>query len=167
MKRSFYFFMLFVSVGACIALDLAEGFWLSLDRKTGEIDGGWEFYISGEKLFGKMLSSPTVRPDAIAIKCRKSYRDFPIDGAVNTMNIAGTPWIFGLVNEKPGIWTNGHVIDPRNGSIYQCKITFHAADGKKFPEDMLEMRGEILPGIGGSQFFRKSTRAEVSGLFKG
>lgn len=83
-------------------------------------------------------------------------------GKVNQMPIIGTPWVFGLVMEKPGQWTRGNVIDPAHGTMYQCKLTFHAPDGKRFAKDTLEMRGEILPGIGASVFMQRISAEEAA-----
>jgi uncharacterized protein (DUF2147 family) len=65
--------------------------------------------------------------------------------------------------DKPGQWSGGNVVDPESGSMYKCRITFRPADGKRYKVDTLEMRGEIGLGIGRSQFWRKSTKAEVEG----
>jgi uncharacterized protein (DUF2147 family) len=87
-----------------------------------------------------------------ATACKESYSGFPVTGKVNQMTVAGTPWIFGLSMDKPGQWKNGNVIDPSDGKMYKCKITFHPRDGNKYKTDTLEMRGEIRLGIGRSQF---------------
>jgi uncharacterized protein (DUF2147 family) len=79
------------------------------------------------------------------------------------MRVVGPPWIFGLTQDKPGLWSGGNVVDPNDGNMYGCKITFHAADSKKYPVDTLEMRGTIGP-FGRSQFWKKSTQEEASGL---
>jgi uncharacterized protein (DUF2147 family) len=83
------------------------------------------------------------------------------------MPVIGTPWIFGLTLERPGQWINGSIINPEDGSIYKCKITFHPADGNRYKTDTLEMRGEIGLGIGVSQFWRKSSAQEVNALGSG
>jgi uncharacterized protein (DUF2147 family) len=153
---------LFVSA-AIFAEDTAEGFWISIDDKTGKPTAGWEIYIEGNKLHGKILSIAGYPQDVKAIKCKQSYRGFPISGQVNQLTIVGTPWIFGLVRERPGRWINGNVIDPEKGEMYKCIITFHAAGGR-YSTDTLEMRGEIGLGIGRSQFWKKASREEAAGL---
>jgi uncharacterized protein (DUF2147 family) len=82
---------------------------------------------------------------------------------VNQLFKLGTPWIFGLSLESPGHWTNGNVIDPSNGSIYKCSIIFHPADGKKFKQETLEIRGQLL-FFSGSQYWLRVTREEASAL---
>jgi uncharacterized protein (DUF2147 family) len=144
--------------GFCFAVDPAEGYWLSVDERTGKVTAGWEIYQEGGKLYGKVLSTAEHAPDVRAERCKESYRGFPIPGKVNQMIVVGTPWIFGLTMEQEGRWANGSVIDPTDGNMYKCKITYHPADGAKFPADTLEMRGEIGLGIGRSQFWRKTSR---------
>ncbi|GHV87254.1 hypothetical protein AGMMS50255_5500 [Spirochaetia bacterium] len=165
MKKAMIFCaVLLLYSGFCFAGDPVEGYWVSVDDKTGKVTAGWEMYVADGKLCGKILSMADVPQDLVAVKCRDSYRGFPVEGKVNRLPIIGAPWIFGLSAEKPGQWSRGFIIDPSNGFLYNCKITFRAADGKKFPTDVLEMRGEIGLGIGGSQYWRKSTLEEAAGL---
>jgi uncharacterized protein (DUF2147 family) len=81
------------------------------------------------------------------------------------MPLAGTPWIFGLSPDRQsGQWSGGNVIDPKEGKMYKCKITFHAAGTGKYRTDTLEMRGEIGLGIGRSQFWQKTDRETAASL---
>ncbi|MDR3334872.1 MAG: DUF2147 domain-containing protein [Treponema sp.] len=146
------------------AADPVEGYWVSVDDKTGKVTAGWELYQTEGKLYGKMLSVADFPQQVKAGACKDSYRGFPVAGKVNELLVVGTPWIFGLMMEKPGQWSGGNIIDPQNGNMYKCKITFRPVDGKRFKIDTLEMRGEIGLGIGRSQFWRKSTREEAAGL---
>lgn len=157
-KTAVFFGLAFLLTGFCFAADPVEGYWLSVDDQTGRVTAGWEIYQEGGKLYGKVLSTAEHGQDVKAVFCRESYRDFPVAGKVNQMTVVGTPWIFGLVREQEGRWSNGNVIDPTDGNIYKCKITYHPADGKKFMTDTLEMRGEIGLGIGRSQYWRKTSR---------
>jgi uncharacterized protein (DUF2147 family) len=169
MKRSLFFFGVFfcfllLSAGVCFAADPVEGFWISVDEKTGKATAGWEIYQTGGKLYGKILSIVGFAQDVTAAACKESYRGFPVAGKVNAMPVLGTPWIFGLSPDREGLWSGGNVINPEDGSMYRCKITFRRADGNRYKTDTLEMRGEIGLGIGRSQFWRKSTRAEAASL---
>jgi uncharacterized protein (DUF2147 family) len=158
--------ILFSAAGIIYAADPVEGFWLSVDEKTGKVTAGWEIYQENGKLYGKVLSNPDVDTSVKADQCKESYKGFPVSGKVNQMPVAGTPWIFGLTMEKTGVWGNGNVVDPNDGNMYTCKITFHAADSKKFKTDTLEFRGSI--GIfGRSQYWQKTTRETAAGLYKG
>ena len=144
----------------CFAADPVEGFWISLDDKSGKATAGWEIYASGGKLFGKILSVADHPQDVTAYNCRDSYRGFPVSGKVSEMRVVGTPWIFDLTMDRTGVWSGGNVIDPDDGRMYGCRITFRAMDGNRYRTDTLEMRGTIGP-FGRSQFWRKATREEA------
>jgi uncharacterized protein (DUF2147 family) len=141
--------------GRGFALDPVEGYWLSVDEKSGQVTAGWEIYQVEGKLYGKVLSSADPEQPN---RCKESYGNFPVEGKVNEMPMIGTPWIFGLSAERPGYWDGGHIIDPTTGNLYKCRIIYHEADGDRYKTDTLEMRGEIGLGIGRSQFWRQATR---------
>ena len=166
MKKFVFFAAVFVFVsGLCFGADPAEGFWISVDEKSGKATAGWEIYTVGNKLYGKILSVADHPQDVKATNCPDSIKGFNQPGKVNQMPVVGTPWIFDLtVDKQPGSWSGGSIIDPDAGKLYKCKITFHPTDGKKYLVDTLEMRGEIGLGIGRSQYWRKSTREEASAL---
>jgi uncharacterized protein (DUF2147 family) len=158
-----------LSAGLCVAEspaeDPAEGFWLSVDERTGKTTAGWEIYLEKDGLLcGKMLSVADFPQTQLAEVCKESYKGFPVSGAVNRMRVVGTPWIFGLHREKEGQWSGGNIINPEDGKMYKCKIVYHKADGGKYKTDTLEMRGEIGLGIGRSQFWRKTTQPEAAAL---
>lgn len=146
-----------------LAADPVEGYWVSVDDKTGKITAGWEIYQSGGKLYGRILGIVGYPPDVKADKCKDSYPGFPVPGRVNQLLVKGTPWIYGLTMDRPGQWSGGSVVDPESGNLYKCRITYRQANGRQYKVDTLEMRGEIGLGIGRSQFWRKSTRAEAEG----
>jgi uncharacterized protein (DUF2147 family) len=155
--------IIFTYAGAVFADDPAEGFWLSVDQKTGKVESGWEIYEDNGVLMGRLLSGLGLSATSRATKCKESYPNFPIGGKVNQLPVLGTPWIFGLSQQSPGRWTNGNVIDPSNGSIYKCSIFYHQADGNKFMQEALEIRGQFL-FFSGSQYWRRATREEASAL---
>ncbi|MDR2807561.1 MAG: DUF2147 domain-containing protein [Spirochaetaceae bacterium] len=155
---------IFLSAAGCLAADLVEGFWISWDDKTGLQTAGWEIYVQNNVLYGKILSLYGKPQTEIAVKCKESYKGFPVAGKVNQLPVIGQPWIFGLKMDKPGQWSGGNIIDPNDGNMYQCKIIFHKEDGSKYKVDTLEMRGELFLGIGRSQFWQKATRQQASSL---
>lgn len=155
-------FVLLCTGFVCIAADPAEGFWLSTNTKTGAVESGWEFYQVDGILYGKMLSALGQTSAVLAVKCKVSYRDFPVAGRVNQMPMLGTPWMFGLRLKQTGEWVDGYVINPEDGNMFKLKVTYHPADGKKFMVDALEVRGEIGLGIGMSQYWRKASREQAS-----
>jgi len=149
---------LLLAAGFCFAADPAEGFWISVDDKSGKVTAGWEIYTDGGTLFGKILSVADYPQDAKAVRCKDSYRGFPLPGKVSEMPVIGTPWIFGLRQDKPGVWIGGQIVDPETGGMYKCRITYHPKT------ETLEMRGEIGLGIGRSQFWRTCSREEAAAL---
>lgn len=154
------FFVLFFISGFIFATDSVEGFWISVDEKSGEQTAGWEIWQEDGLLNGKILAAADVTADETAGGKGKSYDNFQNGVDVNTVKVIGTTWIWGLTQKNPGQWENGYIIDPENGSRYKCKITFHKADGKKYTKDTLEMRGEVGP-FGRSQFWNKATKEEA------
>ena len=165
MRKIAFFALVFVFVsGLCFAADPVEGYWISMDEKSGKATAGWEIYTVGNQLFGKILSVADHPQAEKASKCKDSYAGFPVQGKVSEMTVVGTPWIFNLTMDKAGNWSGGQIIDPNDGKMYKCKITFRPLDGKKYSKDTLEMRGEIGLGIGRSQYWQKATKDEASAL---
>jgi uncharacterized protein (DUF2147 family) len=163
-KTMALFLALFVVTVICLAADPVEGYWLSIDEKTGKVTAGWQIYQEGGKLFGKIVSMADYPGDVLATPCKDSYAGFPLAGRVSQMPVMGTPWIFGLSAGKPGEWSGGSIINPEDGKMYKCKIIYRNADGRKYITDVLEMRGEIGLGIGRSQFWQKSDQQTASSL---
>ncbi len=154
--------VLFLAIGFVYAADPVEGYWKSIDEKTGEVTAFWKIYVIGNgSLRGEIIKVPNKPDTEIANKTKESYPEFPVTGVVNKMRVIGTPWIFNLIMKVPGQWEKGKIIDPGDGKMYSCRMVYHAADGKKFKKDTLEMRGEIGLGIGKSQFWERATDSEV------
>ncbi|MCL2127128.1 MAG: DUF2147 domain-containing protein [Treponema sp.] len=156
--------LLSAAAGFCFAADPAEGFWLSVDEKTGVTTAGWLIYQENGRLFGKILSMSEHPKTVLADKCKDSYPGFPVAGKVSQMTVTGTPWIYSLSQDKNGEWSGGSIVNPEDGKMYKCKIIFRPADGKKFKADTLEMRGEIGLGIGRSQFWQRSDQKTADSL---
>jgi len=164
MKRIFTaIIVILIFASAAFAADPTEGFWLSVDQRTGKIESGWEIYQDNGYLYGKLLSGVGIASSDKAVKCRESYANYPIAGKVNQLPIIGSPWIFGLRVESPGNWSNGSVINPSDGNMYKCSLIYHPADDKKFKQEALEVRGQLL-FFSGSQYWRRATREEASAL---
>lgn len=150
--------------GTASAADRTEGYWKSIDDRTGKTTAVWRIYQKDAVLYGEIVLVPGQDDATLAWKCKPSYKGFPVAGDVSKMTVVNTPFIFGLTMKGDGRWQGGNIIDAGDGSLYQCKITFRAADGKKFKTDVLEMRGEIGLGIGKSQFWERTTEDEIKTL---
>ena len=162
MKRmlAFVVALLALSGTALYAADPVEGLWKSVDEQ-GVATAYWKIYEKNGMLYGEILKIVGKPDDTIATAAKPSYKNFPVPGPVNQMKVVGTPWIYGLKKKAPGQWEGGNIVDPGKGDIYNCKITFRLADGKKYKTDVLEMRGEIGLGIGRSQYWQRATEAEI------
>lgn len=163
-KTAILCFLALFAVMAASAADRAEGLWKSIDEKTGKVTAAWRIYQKDGALYGVILTVPTQKDSTLAFTCKSSYKDFPVPGDVSKMTVVNTPFIFGLTMRAPGQWEGGNIIDPKDGKIYQCKITFRPQDGKKYVSDTLEMRGEIGLGIGRSQLWVRTTPEEIESL---
>jgi hypothetical protein len=152
-----------IYAGTAFADDPVEGFWLSIDAKTGKIQSGWEMYEKDGYMYGKMLSAVGFTSASRAVRCRDSYANFPITGKVNQLPLFGTPWMFGLTMKSPGHWADGFIVNPEDGNMYKLSLIYHPADGKKFQQETLEVRGQLL-FFSGSQYWRRATREEASSL---
>ncbi len=162
MKRTITAILLaFFSLCALAAQDKAEGLWKSIDE-TGKTTAAWRIYQKNALLYGEIVTVPGQSDSKLADKCQSSYKGFPVSGDISKMTVVNTPFIYGLKMKVPGQWEGGSIIDPKEGKLYKCKITFRPADGKKYKNDMLEMRGEIGLGIGRSQLWERTTEAEIA-----
>ncbi|GAB1484014.1 DUF2147 domain-containing protein [Treponema sp.] len=162
LKKVFLFVVASCALTAfAFAADPVEGLWKSVDEQTGEATAFWKIYEKSGTLYGEILKIVGKSDDTIAENTKESYKGFPVSGTVNKMKVVGTTWIWGLNKKKTGEWAGGNIIDPKKGDMYNCKITYRAADGKKYPTDVLEMRGEIGFGIGRSQYWQKATESEL------
>jgi len=167
MKKLYLLFVLLVlSASFVFAVDPAEGLWKSVDEKSGKVTAVWKIEVKGGKLFGEIVVAIGKDPKKLAVNCKDSYPGFPKEGKVNQMLLVGTPFIYNLEKKSEGVWHNGYIVAPDTGKYYYCKITFRKADGKKYKEDSLEMRGEIGLGIGRSQLWKKTTQDETDVLIK-
>ncbi|MDR2516709.1 MAG: DUF2147 domain-containing protein [Spirochaetaceae bacterium] len=156
------FCIIFLCGVVSLFADPAEGYWISVDDKTGRVTAGWHVYEEAGVLYGRILSIADFPQDTPALSCKESYPDFPLPGKVNEMRVVGTIWLYGLEKEREGRWSGGRLVDPNNGNLYGCRVTFHAAGGR-YRTDTLEVRGTVGP-FGASQFWRKSSREEASAL---
>jgi uncharacterized protein (DUF2147 family) len=149
---------------AVIAEDVVSGLWKSIDEKDGKVTAAWKIYENNGKLFGEIITVPGQADTTLAKECKGPYAGFPVSGDLTKRTVINTPFIYGLTKKSTGQWEGGNIVDPTDGKLYKCKVAFHAADGKKFKADTLEMRGEIGLGIGRSQFWARTTPEEVESL---
>jgi len=110
------------SVAGVIATT-AVGTWTTIDDETHEPKSLVEITQDGEKLIGKITKifpKPGEDPDPKCTKCNGDKKDQPIVG----MTI-----LWDLKNDGDLRWSEGHILDPKNGKTYGCRMNL-ASDGK-------------------------------------
>jgi uncharacterized protein (DUF2147 family) len=102
------------------------GIWKNLDDTDGKEKSHIEIYEQNGKLRGKVIK---LLPAATITRCDKC------SGANKGKSLVGMDILWDM--QKTGSeWDNGHILDPKNGKIYRCKISL---DGT----DKLQVRGYI------------------------
>jgi hypothetical protein len=96
MKKLLTAFCVLAISAVSFSADSVEGYWISIDDKTGKATAGWCIYEEVGILYGRIVSIVGFPQDSPAAFCRASYPGFPLPGKVNERPVVGTPWIFGL-----------------------------------------------------------------------
>jgi uncharacterized protein (DUF2147 family) len=102
-----------------------------VDDKSGEIKSHIEIYEVNGRVFGKVVKilDPESPANAICQDCEGEYKDQPILGLEIMKDF-----------KKSGkYYKNGTILDPENGTEYDCKIWLNENDGNK-----LNVRGYVL-----------------------
>lgn len=153
-----------------IYADPCEGYWISYHLTKKYPQAAWHTYIDEKNgmLYGNTVAlAETKVEEAKAVGCKgKKFKGYPIeiDGDMSEMTTIDMPWMINLKKKSEGIWEGGNIIDPSVGSMYQCRCIFHPADGKKYKVDTLEVRGEMIKGIGMSIYWTKCSYEDAMAL---
>lgn len=105
--------LLFVATGA-YAKSIA-GTWTTIDDETKKAKSKIHIWVTKGVAYGKIIKlfrEPGEEPDPVCTKCKGNYKGKKIVGMVN---------IWGL-KEEDGEWTNGKILDPKNGKVYRAKL---------------------------------------------
>lgn len=165
MKKCICLMVMFFSFGSVFSQDIVEGYWKSFDKNT--VSGYWIVYEENDLLFATCLLATGLPVDATCEKCTRNYKGHPMMGKqFPNLFRAQVPLVYNLRKVSPGVWENGHIIDARNGKVYTCEISYKKADGKKFKEDCLAVRGEIALGLGMTIYWKKASAAEINAAIK-
>jgi uncharacterized protein (DUF2147 family) len=139
MKKALISFALLLAFSASgfAQVDKIIGKWKTIDDKDGSEKSivlifkatNGKYYGTIEKLFKN--------PDIVCSECDGSNKNKPVLGLRIINNLV----------ESDGKLTGGTIIDPKNGKVYKCNITFDAKTGK------LNVRGSLDSGgwLGRSQ----------------
>lgn len=103
------------------------GKWKTIDDETGKAKSIVEIYEKSGKIYGKVVEILDVEhKNNVCSECSGSDKNKPILGMII---------IKGLTKEESE-YTNGKILDPKNGKTYKCFITLEA-------KDKLKVRGFI------------------------
>ena len=126
----------------CLSQDAILGKWTTIDDDSGEARSVVEIVERGSKVFGKIVRlypGPGEDPDPVCDQC-------PEEDVRYNKKIIGLEIIQDMIWSEKEL-TNGSILDPESGKIYQCKIWL---DGSN-----LKVRGYWGP------FFRTQTWKKV------
>jgi len=103
------------------------GKWYSLDQDTGKNESVIEVYEKEDKVYGKIIQILKEEDkDKTCIECTGKDKDQPIQGLV----------IIRGLSKDGDEWTDGKILDPKNGKLYKCYISLEE-------ENKLKLRGYI------------------------
>lgn len=116
------------------------GQWYSIDPDTGLNESVIEVYTQGDKVYGKIIEILKEEDkDKTCIECTGKDKDQPIEGLV----------IIRGLSKDGDEWTDGKILDPKNGKLYKCYITLEE-------ENKLKLRGYIgFSVIGRTEYWHR------------
>lgn len=91
-----------------------EGTWVNIDDETGVQKSEIVLYVENGKLYGRIerLLLPEDQGKK-CINCKGEEKDQPIEGLIIVKGL-----------ERDGAsWTDGDIMDPANGKLYDCTIS--------------------------------------------
>lgn len=139
-----------------------DGYWKSMGRNR-KATGIWKFYERDGVAYGICLLAYGLSPDIRLDTCTRKYPGHPVrEKDLSDLYMYKTPLIFGLIKNSKDEWIDGKIVDSRNGKMYLCRASVHSADNKKYKVRTLALRGEIIRGIGITQYWEAMTPEEVN-----
>lgn len=122
----------------------ALGQWKTIDDETGATKSIVEISETDGKLVGKVIKlfkKPEEDQNPKCDKCSGDRKDQPVIG----MTI-----LWDMKKKDEHKWSDGHILDPKNGKTYSCKIEL-IEDGKK-----IKVRGFLgISLLGRSQIWER------------
>lgn len=135
------FLLIAFSVSGFSQIDKIVGKWKTIDDKDGSAKSIVHiFKATNGKYYGK-IEKLFKNPDKVCTECEGANKDKPVLGMLI---------INGMIL-KDGVLTGGTILDPNNGKIYRCNISFDPQTGN------LNVRGSLDKSgwIGRSQIWIK------------
>jgi len=127
------------------------GIWTTYDDDTGKADSQVEIWVDEGELKGKIIK--LIEPEdenPKCVDCEGKFKDQPI---------VGLEFIWGLTQDD-GVWDDGNILDPSDGSVYSSKITL-SEDG-----NTLDVRGYIGFAFAGRSTVWKRAAAPATAIIE-
>jgi uncharacterized protein (DUF2147 family) len=127
MKRLIFSILFLFSMISSAQSHSVIGKWKTIDDETGKPISIVEVYEKNHKIYGKVIEilNPANR-NRVCEKCKGDDRNKPIIGLTIIKGLT-------KVDDE---YTNGKILDPKNGKLYSCYITLEN-------QDKLKVRGYI------------------------
>lgn len=120
------------------------GYWQQYDDHTGQIESILHIYQKNGDLLATPIKAFPVNgrvPDVYCTKCT---------GALKSVKIIGMTVMWGMKQANTTQWSGGHIVDPKSGKVYRCKLTL-INNGQQ-----LKVRGYLgVPLLGRSQVWKR------------
>ena len=131
MKKLLLVFAICLLSVPTFAQETVIGKWITIDDETGKKKSVIELFMNGDKLHGKVTElylTPTEDQNPMCTEC---------DGDLNGKPIRGMEVLIAMeydADDKE--WSEGEILDPENGTSYDCKLWLEK--GK------LQLRGYVM-----------------------
>ena len=140
-KFSSKFLFIFLLVSKFSFSQNIIGKWKTIDDETGKEKSIVEIFEKNGKVFGRILE--VLDPEKKNKKCELC------EGEDKNKSIQGLLIIKGLTKEDDE-YSNGKILDPKNGKLYKCSISLES-------KDKLKVRGYIgISLIGRTQYWYRA-----------
>ncbi|MBK8807712.1 MAG: DUF2147 domain-containing protein [Bacteroidales bacterium] len=150
MKNKINFYIIISALIFCFALNISaqsiEGNWKTFDDKTYAEKSDVYIWKEGNEYYGKIIKIYDVnKQNSICVECDED--DMRYNKKINGMTI-----LTQLQKKNKNFWDNGKILDPENGSVYNCSI-------KLISENEIELRGYVgFSMLGRSQTWKRITK---------
>lgn len=129
MKRTSLFIILLTTISMLSfgQIDNIVGKWKTIDDADGsEKSVVYIFKATNGKYYGK-IEQLFKNPDKLCTECTGANKDKPVTGML----------ILNDMVEKKGSLSGGTILDPNNGKVYNCSISYNEKTGN------LQVRGSL------------------------
>jgi uncharacterized protein (DUF2147 family) len=123
MKKLIILLLIVSSTGALAQNNAVIGKWKTIDDGTGEAKSIIEIYERNNKIYGKVIKlfrKPGEDPDPVCDECDEEDDRYK-------KKIIGMEVLRDMVKDEDE-YTDGNILDPKDGKIYRCKIWLEGAD---------------------------------------